>query len=190
MGPYESLTDKMEFIARMLVPYAVLAMIFILSVVSVPYPLAVFFQAPLLLMAIYYWSVYRPTLLPPWLVFAIGLLLDLITGMPYLGLSAILFLLGRIVVVDQRRFLTGQSFMVIWMGFAALAALFHIFQWSMSCLLSLQWMPVRDFVSSYVLGIVLFPVLYLFLHLSHKILPAPISRSKTRIGSQKTDMTL
>lgn len=190
MGPYTSLKDRIDLLTRMAVPYALLAVIFLLSVVSVPYPLAIFFRAPLLLMAIYYWSVYRPTLIPPWLVFVLGLVFDLITGLPYLGSSAILFLIGRLVVVDQRRFLIAQPFSVIWMGFAALATAFYLFQWGLSCLLSLQRIPIHDFAISYILGIVIFPLLYLFLHFSHKILPAPIVRSKTRPGIRKPDISL
>lgn len=174
----------------MAVPYGFLAAIFLLGVVTVPYPLAVFFRAPLLLMAIYYWSVYRPTLTPPWLVFAIGLLSDIITGLPFLGLSAILFLLAHLAVVDQRRFLTGQSFTVVWMGFAALAVAYHLMQWGISSMLSWQWMPPRDFAASYILGIAVFPLLYWCLHFSHKILPAPIVRSKTRPGVRKPDISL
>jgi len=190
MGPYYSLTDRLELLARLVLPYGFMLLVFFLGLVSVPYPLAAFFKAPLLLMIIYYWSIYRPTLIPPWFVFAGGLCFDLIAGAPYLGLSALLFLACRMVVVDQRRFLTGQAFPMIWIGFGALNVAFHLLQWGIFSGLNGVWMPLQEFSSSLVLGIVIFPVFYLFLHLTHKILPPPVSRSKSRLGSQKPNMTL
>lgn len=190
MGPYYSLTDRFEFLVRMALPYGFMLLVFFLELVSVPYPLAAFFKGPLLLMIIYYWSVYRPSLIPPWLVFMAGLVFDLIAGAPYLGLSAILFLVCRMVVVDQRRFLTGQAFPMVWIGFGALNLAFHILQWGTFSALSGTWVPVREFGAPLFLGMVIFPLFYLLLHLTHKALPAEISRSKSRLGSQKTDMTL
>ncbi len=174
----------------MVLPYGFMLLVFFLELISVPYPLAAVFHAPLLLMIIYYWSIYRPTLVPPWLVFMCGLLFDIVAGAPYLGLSAILFLVCRIVVVDQRRFLTGQAFAMVWIGFGALDIAFHLLQWGIFSALSGTLIPAGEFVSSLVLGLIIFPVFYLFLHLTHKILPKPISRSKSRLGSQKPNMTL
>lgn len=190
MGPYYSLTDRLELLVRMALPYGFMLLVFFLELVSVPYPLAAFFKAPLLLMIIYYWSVYRPTLLPPWLVFMGGLVFDIISGAPYLGLSAILFLVCRMVVVDQRRFLTGQAFPMVWIGFCALNIAFHLLQWGVFSALNLRWMPVQEFSASLLLGIVIFPLFYLLLHMTHKTLPAEISRSKSRLGSQNPDITL
>ena len=175
MGPYDSLTDRLELIVRVFVPYSFLSVLFLLSIVSVPYPMAAFFKAPLLLMAIYYWSVYRPTLLPPWLVFVAGFLFDLLTGMPYLGLNAVLFLLCRIVVIDQRRYLTGQNFPIIWLGFGFLNIGFHTLQWLIYSVLSFQFMPVGDLGIIVILGMVVFPLIYAGLYMTHKVLPAELS---------------
>ena len=190
MGPYTSIADRVELLSRMSVAYGFLAVLFLMSVIAVPYPLAVLFHAPLLLMAIYYWSIYRPSILPSWLVFAAGIMFDLLTGMPFLGLNAVLFLLARMAIKDQRRFLVGQSFVMVWFGFCILDTAFYGFQWGAFSALSMSWVPLKDFVPSLALGMVLFPLLYWFLHLTHKVLPAPVERAKSRLGSQKTDMPL
>jgi len=190
MGPYETISDRLEVFVRMSIPYSLLCFLFLLSVVSVPYPLSALLHAPLLLIAIYYWSIYRPALLPSWLVFGIGLVLDLLTGLPFLGFNAVLFLLCRLAVIDQRRFLTGQTFSVIWLGFCLLSVLFHLLQWMMFSALSMQIVPVSDFTSPLILGVFVFPLICLFLHLSHKALPPPIVRAKSRLGSQKSNMVL
>lgn len=190
MGPYETISDRLEFFARISIVYAVLIILFAFSVVSVPYPLEALLRAPILLMAIYYWCIYRPALLPSWLLFVIGLLFDLLSGMPFVGLSAFLFLLCRIALLDQRRFLTGQAFPMIWLGFTVLNAVFHFLYWLIFSLLSFQIAAISSLYSPFMLGILLFPLVYLSLYLSHKCLPAPVIRAKSRLGSQKANMTL
>lgn len=184
MGPHLSFADYIERSARMSVPYSFMLLLFFLNVISVPYPLAAFLNAPLLLVAIYYWAVFRPTLLPPWLVFLAGLFYDVLTGMPYTGMNALFFLLCRMAVVDQRRFLIGQGFGMLWFGFCLLGIAYHLLQWGAFSAISMQWLYAKDFISSLLLGFVLFPVVYLFLFLTHKILPDPVSATKSHLGAR------
>ena len=190
MGPHSSFADYIELTARMFVPYSFLGLLFVFSVVSVPYPVAVLFEAPLLLMALYYWCVYRPTLLPPWLVFIGGLFFDLATGMPALGLSAFLFLLCRMAVIDQRRFLMGQGFVMVWIGFMVLDMAFHVVQWGIFSILNTQLMSVNDLAVVLMLGVFVFPPVYGFLYITHKFLPAPPGGVQSRLGSQKPNVSL
>ena len=49
---------------------------------------------PLLpLIGVYYWSIYRPDLMPPALAFGLGILNDVIAGIP-LGVSSLVYLAG------------------------------------------------------------------------------------------------
>lgn len=78
--------------------------------------------APMLpLMAVYYWSIYRPELMPAPVVFVIGLVQDALTGAP-MGAGALVLVLVQGVCVSQRRILVGSSFGVGWLGFAMVAA--------------------------------------------------------------------
>ena len=48
--------------------------------------------APVLaLMAVYHWAIYRPNLMPLWSIFVLGVLQDLLSGVP-LGLYILVFL--------------------------------------------------------------------------------------------------
>lgn len=77
--------------------------------------------APMLpLMAVYYWTTYRPELMPAPVAFAIGLVQDALTGAP-MGASALVLVLVQGVCVNQRRLLVGSSFVVGWLGFAMVA---------------------------------------------------------------------
>jgi rod shape-determining protein MreD len=66
------------------------------------------------LMAVFHWTVYRPDLLPPLIVFLIGLLSDLLAGAHYVGVTPLVLLLGRVVVMHQRRFFMNRPFTVVW----------------------------------------------------------------------------
>lgn len=188
MSPYLSLTDYAERFLRLGVAYILLAMLFVLSVVSVPYPISAFFKTPLLLMALYYWCVYRPTLLPPWLVFAAGVLFDLVSGVQFIGLHGLLFLLYRVAILDQRRFVVGQSFPMVWLGFLIVATVYHASLWIAFSVLNLQLMPIKASLPVYALSIFVFPIVYICLHLTHKILPEQITTKTLR--SQKPNIPL
>ncbi|MBL4804594.1 MAG: hypothetical protein JKY71_06980 [Alphaproteobacteria bacterium] len=167
-----ALLDRAELFARLCVPYVFMAFLLIISLISVPYPLALLFDAPFLLMIVFYWSVFRPTLVPPLLVFAVALAYDLLVGMTLPGLSAVLLLVLRLGLIDQRRYLMAQGFALIWLAYAGVSLLYVFAQWSAFSLANFQLLPYRDFVTAYIVGIVVFPFVYMLIHITHKILPS------------------
>ena len=156
----------------MILPYGAVFSLFLLNVIALPWPLSGDVKAPFILIAVYYWSLYRPTMMPAWLAFALGIAFDLVAGVP-LGLNAFVFVSVQWIVSDQRRFLMGQSFVMIWLGFVFLTAAFILLQWLAIGALNLFWLPVMPALFSVLSGAALFPPVYALLHLTHKILPAP-----------------
>lgn len=71
--------------------------------------------------SIYYWTLYRPDLMPAALVFALGLLYDVLSGAP-LGGHAAMLVLAHAILSRQRRFLIDKTFILNWVGFAVVAA--------------------------------------------------------------------
>ncbi|MEO1090833.1 MAG: rod shape-determining protein MreD [Pseudomonadota bacterium] len=65
---------------------------------------------------VFFWSVYRPDVMSYGTVFAIGLLHDVLSGLP-LGLSSLALLFGRAVLMSGDRFFHAQPFAVIWVLF-------------------------------------------------------------------------
>src|SRR5690242_20817665 len=61
------------------------------------------------LMAAYHWTIYRPDLLPPLALFAIGIVEDLLAGAP-VGVSALLLLLVYTGVIGYRRYFVNRTF--------------------------------------------------------------------------------
>src|SRR5438552_2032298 len=100
---------RREWSAARFVPTFTILALALLSVLPLRFPdyAAV---APLLVLAgLYYWTIYRPDLLPPAAIFLCGVVLDLLSGAP-LGVAALVFLLARVVILPQRRFFVDRLF--------------------------------------------------------------------------------
>ena len=109
------------------------------------------------LMAIYYWTLYRPDLLPFVVVFAAGLLADMLEGAP-LGVSSLTLLLAYAVVLSQREHLLMRRFAVVWLGFLAVAGLAALLQWGVVSLFYGMVLDVRAFLFQGVLTVTIYPV--------------------------------
>ena len=111
-----------------------------------------------MLMAVYHWTIYRPDLLPPSAIFAIGVLLDLLSGTPYVGISALTLLIARTVLLANRRHFVNRTFPILWGGFLALAAGTFTFQWAVISLLHEAILGARPAIFQAVLTVACFPV--------------------------------
>lgn len=160
----------LENLLRLLVPILLMAVLFLLSITALPLPKVGQVKPALLLMVVYYWSIYRPTLIPPSLCFGLGLLLDFMSALP-LGVNAIILTLVQWIVRDQRRFLMGQAYFTIWSVFALVATLSLMAQWGLYGLVHMAWAPLMPVMFSLLATILLFPVVTLLLIAVHKILP-------------------
>lgn len=80
------------------------------------------------LCALFFWTVVRPTLLPPVAVFFIGLFEDALSGGP-LGLWAVIFLLVQFMTISQRRILVGIRFLLSWASFVPVCYIAGVAAW-------------------------------------------------------------
>lgn len=151
-----------------LVPFLMTLLFAIFSIVPLNLPGFAVVTPAFTLMAVFHWTVYRPDLMPLSAVFAIGLLLDLLNGTPYVGLSALTFLLARTAVLGQRQFFVNRSFPVLWFGFLILAAGTFAFLWIVVCLLHGEIIGLRPFVFQALLTIACYPVGSYVLALAHR----------------------
>lgn len=154
----------------MLTPLLLILFLLLCSVLPVPIPYTGVVKPHLLLMAVYYWSVYRPTLVPPFLCFALGLALDIVSGAPA-GINAFTLVAARWTVSSQRRFLMGQPYVTLWAVFALVNILAALAQYLLFALVFRQWPPFPPAAFSVLAGIFLFPPVTLLLVLNHRILP-------------------
>lgn len=122
------------------------------------------------LIAVYYWSIYRPDLLPLVATFVIGIMQDTLSGAP-LGLSSLILLLVQGVVISQRRFFHGKTFLVEWWGFILVAPVALLITWLLGSLYHGVFVAPRPLGFQLLLTIALYPALtWLFARMQHYLL--------------------
>ncbi len=164
------LLQRLDRFARNLIPLALSLLLVIVGSLPFQIPGYGMVAANLALMSVFYWSVYRPDLLPPWAAFLIGLLQDILVGTAP-GLNALVLLLARAMVVSQGRVFRGKSFLVMWWGFAMVALGAQSLVWLLMAVLHLTLLDPLPAAFQGALTVALFPFLTWFLaHTQHAIL--------------------
>jgi len=112
--------QRLDGWTRASVPLTLTLVMVILNVVPLRLPDYAGLAPGFVLMAAFYWTVHRPDLMRPWAVFLVGLLDDVLSGTP-LGVNALILLLVHWMIMSQHKAFRGQSFVVVWLGFAMIA---------------------------------------------------------------------
>ena len=152
------LISHVERRVRNLSPFVVTMFLVILNAVPLPVPGYAVTTPVLALMAVYHWSVFRPDLMPAAAVFVIGLLHDALSGPP-MGINALALLLVHGIMISQRRFFIGKSFLVLWWGFILVALGASLVTWTLTSLVFGAIVPPTPVVAQAVLTIILYPCL-------------------------------
>lgn len=158
---------------RLLLAQGVIILFLFLNVVSFSMPHAGDFKPFFLLMAVYYWAIYRPTVMPVAYTFGLGLILDFLTNLPP-GLSALVLLGLQTIVRRSRLFLMGQPYMMVWLGFGILSLAYTLSFWLLMSIANAQFVPAASLVQmlvAAVLSVFLFPLASLILQGVHRVLP-------------------
>lgn len=122
------------------------------------------------LMAVYYWGLHRPDLLPGLAVFMLGLLQDALSGEPF-GVNAFVLVAAYWFVVSQQRFFKGKHFVVVWWGFAITALMAAVLRWLLVSALMGSLLAPWVLAFEYLLTVALYPVLTVAFSLAHRSLP-------------------
>jgi rod shape-determining protein MreD len=141
--------------ARML-PVATTLLAAVISVLPFQIPGYAALTPVFTLMAVYHWTIYRPDLLPPMTLFAIGLIEDLLAGSP-IGVNALMLLLARIGVLGYRRYFVNRNFPFVWTGFTLLTVATMCGLWALNCILDLSLLDFRNAIIRATLTIAMFP---------------------------------
>ncbi len=108
--------------------------------------------------AVYYWSIYRPELMPIGAVFIIGMVHDFFSDGP-LAVVALALLALHLVTLTQRETLAGRSFLVIWLGFVLMAPILPVMLWVILMLYHGQILHPSPFFFVYFAAILIFPLI-------------------------------
>ena len=168
-----TLWHRLDLVARNLSPLVLTLMLVILGMLPVHVEGIGVVLPALSLMAVYYWSIFRPDLMPVAAVFAVGLFQDILSGIP-LGVHALVFVLVRTAVMSKRRFFLGHSFVTIWWGFALLGAGALALTWEIVSLLNGTLFNPSAVAFQYLLTLALFPCFAWIFTQVQKVLVRPV----------------
>ena len=143
-------------LARLL-PTATVVLAAIIALLPLRIPGYAALTPAFVLMAVYHWSIYRPDLLPPIGLFAVGLAQDLVAG-TMVGAGALVLLLARAAVLRYRHRFLNRTFPFVWGGFALLAGAAMLGLWALQCLLQLSLFDLHSTLFRTVLTVAIFPV--------------------------------
>ena len=142
---------------RNIIPICLTFLLLVLSVIPTGIPYYSEITPVLPIIAIYHWAIYKPDLLPTWSVFILGCVYDLLSGTP-LGLYALVFLSVYGIVIFQRRFLYGKSFLVCWLGFGVVALGAAIESWVVASIWYFSLLNATSVFFQYFLSLGMFPI--------------------------------
>ncbi|MBW8268581.1 rod shape-determining protein MreD [Caldovatus aquaticus] len=153
--PPPGLLHRLDALGRATLPGAATALLMVLAAAPAGPPGAV---AAVCLPAVFFWSVFRPAVMPAPLVFVLGLLQDLL-GLAPLGAGVLTLLLAHGAAVRWRRAIARQGFVVVWTLYGAVAAAAMALGWMLQLLLTLRLPPVVPAWHLFLLSTGLYPLL-------------------------------
>lgn len=123
---------RVDSLARQLLPLASTIVILIAGVIPLHVPNLPSISPALSLVCVFYWTLHRPGLMPPFAAFALGLLQDILAGLP-LGGTSLVMLFVHAITTTQRRFFEHASFGIMWLSFALLVTAALALGWVLAC---------------------------------------------------------
>jgi cell shape-determining protein MreD len=110
--------------------------------------------------AIFYWTIYQPEAMTPWVAALVGLASDILGLSPF-GLSMLLALVICGSAQFWRQQLAEASFIVVWLAFAATSLLTFFVGWALAALILEQWPDPWPIALQGIVNVALYPVLTL-----------------------------
>ncbi len=157
---------------RSFTPFVLTLSLVLMSVMPIPVPGIGPIAPALTLMAVYYWTVHRPDLLPIAATFVVGVVQDTLSGAP-LGMTSLVLLMAQGVVMAQRRFFSGKTFMVEWWGFLVIAPAAIMATYLLATIYSGAILSARPFGFQLMLTIALYPCIAWILARAQQFLLRP-----------------
>ena len=170
--PRPSLGRQMDIAARRSFPGASTALLLVVVGGPLGLPGQAELQGALALGCVFFWSLFRPASMPPPLVFALGVLADLL-GYGPVGIGLLVLLIAHGLAMLWRYELTRQGFLVVWLVFVAVAAGAGTLQWALNALLTFRLLPPAPVLFQAALAAGLYPLLAVALARAHTTIAEP-----------------
>src|SRR3546814_10074125 len=121
-------TQRVDLWFRQATPIALTVLLAVLSAVPIGVPGYSAVVPGYTAMAAFYWAVFRPDLRPPFALFLVGILQDILVATP-LGMTALSLMIVHGLAVSQRRAFLGKPFVLAWLGFVVIYSLAAFAVW-------------------------------------------------------------
>lgn len=143
--------------ARACVPTAMTLAMILVAVMPTDFVRSGMMSFLVALICVFYWSIYRPDLMPAWAAFTIGIFSDLVTGGP-IGLNAVVLLTVHWIVAGQRRVFIGKPFPITWLGYLLISMPGCFVYWLIASIYFTTLLAPQPIVGAYIVGILLYPL--------------------------------
>ena len=143
---------------RYCIAYGVFALLTFISLISFSIPLTEAVRPYFIIMIVYFWAIHRPTLIPPLIIFMVGIIYDMLMGFP-LALHSVLFILAYWIIKNQRLFFLGQSYLAIWIGFFITCLSLLVLEYFFFSALAHSLLNIKPLIGSLLLSVCIFPLL-------------------------------
>lgn len=163
---------KFEKGQRRLIPTLIIVCFAFLNVAALPLLQKLPFSFGLAEAAIFYWALLHPVLVPYWLLFLVGMLMDSVTGGMF-GLHAVSFMLIRLLTARARLLIPRHNLPLCTLGFAIVYGVACCISLLIVAYFSPATMTAAPVIAGWVASVGIFPILALFFH---RIFRAIISR--------------
>ena len=165
--------QNLDTAARRLVPVSTVFLLILIGAlpVQIPHYGAV---APMLsLCGVVYWTLSRPQLMPASIAFVLGLIQDIV-GMSPMGLHALLYVVAWAMVDQQRKFLYGRPFILLWLSFCLVVVVVQSLAWTSYSLLHMIVVAAQPAIVSALLTMTAFPVVATIAMMIDRALVSPL----------------
>ena len=169
--PRPTLWRQLDIASRAAFPAACTAMLLLALAAPLHLPGQAQLQPAAATACVFFWSLFRPASMTPPAVFALGLMLDLLSLAPP-GISVLVLLAVHGFAV-RWRVLARQGFLLVWLAFMAVAAGAAALGWLLTSVLTFRVLPGSAAMLQFGLTAGLYPMLAGLFTFAHRGLADP-----------------
>jgi rod shape-determining protein MreD len=151
-----TLSERMDDWGRRIAPIASVLVLLFVGLVPFGVPGLPLIAPAGTQIAVFYWAVYRPDLMPPLAAFVLGFAQDALAGTP-IGVASLAFLVLQGVAFNQRKAFIGKPFLLVWLGLALAASAAAFVSWALSSIILGGFIPPERPFFQALATIALFP---------------------------------
>ena len=153
---------------KAVIPFLTILFLIIIMVLPYKIPLISDIMPFLTLIGVYYWSVFKPELLPIGVVFILGLLQDVLLGSPLGLLPLLLIVVQQFIYMQGRQFLE-RDFLFNWFVFVMIVSGFGFLSWGIASIYFKTLLDYWSILGQIFLTIAFYPIITGLLGITRKL---------------------